>query len=131
MYFNSKFLLLSLVLPSVLVLSSSSPIATTSAGSSDDTVLAHIQSIPEVLLSNSHREKLMHFRDAFVEWKKQHFRVYDFVEMEVKKMMTWVENHGTSVCCSFLAAGSGNGFSLRVVSYQSNGAKMDMMRTLY
>jgi hypothetical protein len=91
MHFNPKFILLSFVLPSVVLHSCGAATIST-----DDTVLAHIQSVPDALLSNPLREKLLHFRDAFVQWKKQHSKVYDFVEMVVKKMLTWVENHGTS-----------------------------------
>ena len=33
-------------------------------------------------------------RPHFLEWVKQHSRVYETVEEEMKRMLVWIENHG-------------------------------------
>jgi len=60
-----------------------------------DIVLLQLQSHDSSLdLSSTYQEKLMQFRDAFVDWKDQHSISYDVVDMEIQKMKTWVDNHG-------------------------------------
>lgn len=39
------------------------------------------------------REKIFQFRELFQAWKDEHSVVYETVEMELKKMLTWIENH--------------------------------------
>lgn len=55
---------------------------TTSPNNSDD-----------LNLSASYKEKVLHFRDEFVAWKKKHSISYSAVETEIEKMMTWIDNH--------------------------------------
>ena len=33
-------------------------------------------------------------RPRFLEWVKEHSRVYESVEEEMKRMLVWIENHG-------------------------------------
>ena len=37
-------------------------------------------------------------RPQFLEWVKQHTRVYETVEEEMKRMLVWIENHGEHSC---------------------------------
>ena len=39
------------------------------------------------------RGKIFQFRELFQAWKDEHSIVYETVEIEMNKMLTWIENH--------------------------------------
>jgi C1A family cysteine protease len=73
-------------------------LSVTASASSPDVVLALLETPAHHdselnSLSSTYREKLIQFRDNFVAWKNKHSISYAAAETELKKMITWIENH--------------------------------------
>jgi len=76
MYLTKKSLLAALFLSSA-----------TFTNAAPDIVLTQIEATGSL-------ERLIEFREAFVQWKNHHAITYDVAETEIQKMKTWVDNHG-------------------------------------
>lgn len=99
MYLSTKTLfatfLLSTVVRGEFIRSSS-----VSASAHSDPVLRHLTSsghdhdYGHFELTSVDTAKIFKFRDQFLKWKDAHSVVYESIELELHKMLVWVENHG-------------------------------------
>jgi len=53
-----------------------------------DQVLAGSAKLPAAV-----RDKVAKLRDSFLHWKEDHGKDYESVDVELKKMLVWIENH--------------------------------------
>lgn len=98
MYLSTKTLfatfLLSTVVRGEFIRSSS-----VSASAHSDPVLRHLTSsghdhdYGHFELTSVDTAKIFKFRDQFLKWKDAHSVVYESIELELHKMLVWVENH--------------------------------------